>query len=687
VEIEARFVANQIQALVGTRFFDTRHNQERAITYGDFGVLMRSVAGRGDVYLRVFSEMGIPTYFDGGTNYYESLEITMILNLLNLMDNQHQDLPLLSIMTSPIGNFTTTECTRLRIKHPQGFFYQAVTAYAQKERDELAEKLGRFYEKLNNWRDQSKLMPVEDFLWKIYLESGYYAFVGALPGGEQRQCNLRILLKRAGDYKKSTLKGLYQFIRFVENMKKHKQDISPPAMVSNHEAVVRLMTIHKSKGLEFPIVFLAGTGKGFNKRSNNSQILFHKDLGICPDYVNLDKRYKHNSLAKEVCKAQSNMEMLSEEMRLLYVGMTRAEEKLIIVGTVKNLEKAQQKWRDEPDEYHLLNAASLLDWVMMGVLDGKDQTGSDLDLADFRMSYHHSDSIALKNTTVESSDNLENQEGFGHSNESDDVNQEIQEYPENKIRLSPEVKRTIDNRLNYRYPAKADDDLPSKMSVTEIKNDRKAKLNEKGLDRNIPQRLEGPKFLEQKQTDFSATQRGSALHLLMEVVDLKPIRMALIQNGEKELPRFLETYLPDQIDRLIKKEFLPEALAKTIRLDTLIGFYTAPLGIRLLSAAEIRREIPFNYAYEPAKVRDAWAGIEQKIIVQGIIDCAFIEDGQWVIIDYKTDRYQDIKQRDEIIDGYKIQINLYAEALTKLTGMPVKEKIIGLISMKENISV
>ena len=352
VEIEARFVAKQIQALVGTRFFDTRHNQERAITYGDFGVLMRSVAGRGDVYLKVFSEMGIPTYFDGGTNYYESLEITMILNLLNLMDNQHQDLPLLSIMTSPIGNFTTTECTRLRIKHPQGFFYQAVTAYAQGESDELAEKLGRFYEKMNNWRDQSKLMPVEDFLWKIYLESGYYAFVGALPGGEQRQCNLRILLKRAGDYKKSTLKGLYQFIRFVENMKKHKQDISPPALVSNHEAVVRLMTIHKSKGLEFPIVFLAGTGKGFNKRSNNSQILFHKDLGICPDFVNLEKRYKHNSLAKEVCKAQSNMEMLSEEMRLLYVGMTRAEEKLIIVGTVKNLEKAQQKWNDEPDEYH-----------------------------------------------------------------------------------------------------------------------------------------------------------------------------------------------------------------------------------------------------------------------------------------------------------------------------------------------
>ncbi|MDP2843219.1 MAG: UvrD-helicase domain-containing protein, partial [Acetobacterium sp.] len=207
LEVEARFVAKKIQSLVGTTFFDTRNNQERVINYGDFGVLMRSVAGRGEVYLKVFSEMGIPTYFDGGTNYYESLEITMILNLLNLMDNQHQDLPLLSIMTSPIGNFTTTECTQLRIAHPQGFFYQAVEAYCQQECDELSKKLALFYQKLTTWRYQSKLMPVEDFLWKIYLESGYYAFVGALPGGQQRQCNLRILLKRAGDYKKSTLKG------------------------------------------------------------------------------------------------------------------------------------------------------------------------------------------------------------------------------------------------------------------------------------------------------------------------------------------------------------------------------------------------------------------------------------------------------------------------------------------------
>ncbi|TYC85877.1 helicase-exonuclease AddAB subunit AddA [Acetobacterium wieringae] len=679
VEVEARFVARQIQALVGTTFFDTRHNQERVIGYGDFGVLMRSVVGRGDVYLKVFSEMGIPTYFDGGTNYYESLEITMILNLLNLMDNQHQDLPLLSIMTSPIGNFTTTECTRLRIAHPQGFFYQAAEAYAQTEADELAQKLAAFYQKLTKWRDQSKLMPVEDFLWKIYLESGYYAFVGALPGGEQRQCNLRILLKRAGDYKKSTLKGLYQFIRFVENMKKYKQDISPPALVGNDQAVVRLMTIHKSKGLEFPIVFLTGIGKGFNKRSNYAQVLFHKELGICPDYVNLEKRYKHNSLAKEVCKAQSNIEMLSEEMRLLYVGMTRAEEKLVIVGTVKNCEKAWQKWYSEPDEYHLLNAASLLDWVMMGVLAGRDPALSNRELDDFSIVYHQADRFT-ENTEIK-------QNSADRSLVNDSGRDDPKAVADKATRyISQADREAIYQRLDFSYPAKAENELPSKMSVTEVKTYQKSDLTDptKRLGTITPKQ-EKPKFLEQKQTDFTAAQRGSALHLLMEVVDLKPIRDELLNNGQLTLSVFLKKYLANQIEILIQKEFLPEALARTICIDNLVRFYTSALGLRLLSAETIRREIPFNFAYPPAAIRAEWAGISEKIIVQGIIDCAFIEANQWVIIDYKTDYLKDTRQ--EIINGYETQINLYAQALAELTGIPVGEKIIALITMNEALSI
>jgi ATP-dependent helicase/nuclease subunit A len=681
VEIEARFVADKIQSMVGTSFFDTRQNRERLMTYGDFGVLMRSVAGRGDIYLKIFNEMGIPTYFDGGTNYYESLEITMIINLLNLMDNQHQDLPLLSVMTSPIGGFTTTECTRVRIQYPQGFFYEAAETYCNTETDELSQKLAKFYNQLEHWRNESKLMPVEEFLWKIYLESGYYLFVGALPGGEQRQCNLRILLKRAGDYKKSTLRGLYQFIRFVENMKKYKQDISPPVMVSNHESVVRVMTIHKSKGLEFPIVFLTGTGKGFNKRSTYNQILFHKELGICPDYVNLEQRYKRNSLAKEVCKAQSNIEMLSEEMRLLYVGMTRAEERLFIVGTVKNKIKALQRWKDEPDEYRLANASSLLDWAMMGALGGniRENDESTLETNNFLIAFH--------NNAVSKAAEADQVEAIAWSQGNAVYSGDKEEAEQNTINEASQT--AIFDRLNYRYPFKTDQDLPSKMSVTEIKGLQQKQESEAIGEKNedVFKVLKTPKFIEKKQADFSPTQKGSALHLLMEVANLEPMRKKIRGNGVDDFVKFLEKYLNEEREKLINCEFLPEALARTINLNKLVRFYSSSLGIRMLSSPQIKREVPFNYACDPGQINSDWEGINQKVMVQGIIDCVFLEDDKWVVLDYKTDFYQTWRQKSEIIKNYEKQVNLYAQAITELTGIGVKEKIISFISMEENIAI
>ncbi|MGV8906816.1 MAG: helicase-exonuclease AddAB subunit AddA [Acetobacterium sp.] len=689
VEMEARFVAQKIQSLVGTPFFDTRLNQERLITYRDFGILMRSAAGRGDVYLKVFSEFGIPTYFDGGTNYYESLEITMILNLLNLMDNQHQDLPLLSVMTSPIGGFTSKECTMLRIRQPQGFYYSVVEAYGKEETDPLSEKISAFYEKLKQWRDQSKIMPIEDFLWKIYLDSGYYAFAGALPGGEQRQCNLRILLKRAGDYKKSTLRGLYQFIRFIENMKKHKQDISPPGILSNADAVVRMMTIHKSKGLEFPIVFITGTGKKFNKQSNNNQILFHKDLGICPDYVDLEKRFKRSSLAKEVCKAQSNIEMLSEEMRLLYVAMTRAQEKLYIVGTVKKLDQEAPKWLETTDDYQLLKASGLLNWVMLGTLSGKELEALPAVLSlDHFMIYRHGDN----NESLESEPETDINTAEIPAKIVTKISPEpTSEGPEITVAQTPDGKKkaAVFNRLNYQYPVKMDNALPSKMSVTEIKNVRNQdfKNDLEAELKKLPQRIDRPHFLEKQQVEFSGSQRGSALHLLMETANLKPIQKQLAAHGSKDLESFLKKYLKSEVERLIAEEFLPEKLARVIDLSKLIVFYSSALGLRLLGSPKIKREIPFNYCYNPGKVRAEWASVSGKIMVQGIIDCAFIEDGKWVLIDYKTDYYKDTQTREAIIRGYKIQVDLYAEALEALTGIAVAEKIIALITMKENINL
>lgn len=659
VETEARFIGNKIQSLVGTKIFDTRKNKERFITYGDFGILMRSVVNRGDVYQKVFTEMGIPSYFDGGSNYYESLEIRTILNLLTLIDNHRQDLPLLSIMTSPIGGFTTAECTKLRIDYPGGFYYQGVENHGKNAGDELSKKIKGFYKKLDQWRKVSKILTIEDFLWTLYLESGYYAFVGALPGGEQRQCNLRILLKRGGDYKKSTLKGLYQFIRFIENMKKHKQDISPPASLSKEDSVVRIMTIHKSKGLEFPIVFLTGTGKGFNKRSNQDQILFHKELGICPDMVNLEKRFKRSSLAKEVCKARNNMEMLSEEMRLLYVAMTRAEEKLYIVATVKNLEKENKKWLEEPDDFQLLKSNRAIDWVMLGILGGK----SDLEIHEF---------LELDSFKIYEYQGLENP----ILKEKNDTTV----FYENK-NIDPEVKKEVFRRLDYVYPHKVDKELPSKMSVSEIKE---LKHGKEKLEKKIDL-MKKPKFLEEITQEFSGAQRGTALHLFMEAINLKPLQDFVQKNGENNFNRYLETYLREERTRLIKDGFLSEALGKTLDLSKVLEFYDSPLGIRLLSSPKVKREIPFNYEYSPGKVKEDWKGLDDKIMVQGMIDCAFMEEGSWVLIDYKTDYYRHPMERESLIKNYKTQIDIYSEALENLTGVLVKEKILSLIVMKENV--
>jgi ATP-dependent helicase/nuclease subunit A len=682
IEMEANFVGKKIQSLVGTPFFDTRKNQERLIEYNDFGILMRSVQDSGDVYQKVFNDLGIPAYFEGGYNYYESLEISIIINLLNLIDNQHQDLPLLSIMTSPIGGFTTTDCTGIRIEYPEGFYYQGVESYRYEKEDLLSKKINAFYNKIIRWQDDSKIMPIEDFLWKVYMESGYYSFVGALPGGEQRQCNLRMLLKRAGDYKKSTLRGLFQYIRFIENMKKHKEDISPPGVLSSGDSVVRIMTIHKSKGLEFPIVFLTSTGKQFNKRGNYDQILFHKDLGICPDYVNLEKRYKRSSLSKEVCKYQNNREMLSEEMRLLYVAMTRAEEKLVIVGTVNKLEQRIKQWLEDSNDYRLLKAKGSLDWIMQGAIGGKGR--SELKAIEsfdsFKIVRHD-----MKNEFDQETQDLNNNEKKKIQEIKKESNDELNKQIKNDH--NDEKRKAIFSRLACDYCRSEDDQIPNKMSVTDIKKiqSHDNKTTSEMQMATIQSRFDGPGFLKEKAHDFSATQKGSALHLFMETVDFDPMQKQLKANGNAGFNEFLKGYLKKELERLMRDDYLLEGLAQTIELSKIGDFFGSSLGQRLLSSQKIMREMPFNYGYDPQRIKPEWKNATQMIMVQGIIDSAFIEEKQWVLIDYKTDFYKNKNQRDALIKQYAVQLNLYEEALFSLTQIPVKEKIIVFIRMKENI--
>ncbi len=654
-ELEATFIAKKIISLVGRPLYRSREGLTKPIAFRDFGVLLRSVAKNGEIYLKVFREFGIPTHFEGESSYYQSLEITTMINLLNLLDNDHQDIPLLSLMLSPIGNFEIEECNAIRINYPDAYFYQAVESYRDGKDDCLSEKLRCFYQTLKAWQEASKRLAVDEFLWMIYMESNYYQFVGALPGGAQRQNNLKILLKRATDYKRSTLRGLYQFIRFIENMKKYKQDVSPSQSISDQDNVVRLMTIHKSKGLEFPIVLIGGLNQRFNKRDNHKPILFHKELGICPDYVDDQRRFKRSTLAKEICKDQNSLELLSEEMRLLYVAMTRAEEQLHLVAGLK--EKNNQHWWQEAHPHHLIRSSSFLDWIMTAIVK-EDPLEDDCIEFDHFVLYQY-----------------EQEELASLKEEEQDESQPLKE--------DPAIIKKVDDHLSFDYNHKAVQTLPGKMSVTDIS--RLLKGEDDPLKTII--RQEKPLFLQNVEKTFTAAQKGTALHLLMEALNLKVLAAAYRKKSKNDFELFLKSFLIAEKSRLIEDDYLPSELGQSIDLKKVEFFYTSPLGKRILKSPKIKREWAFTYRLEPDKIREEWGQIKESVLVQGIIDCVFLEEGEWVVVDYKTDFFKDQAEGLERINRYRPQLELYAEALKALGPYPVKEKIIAFIRMEENISL
>lgn len=650
LEAEARSMAKAIHQRVGTPFYDTKRGVERLLQYRDIGVLMRTVASRGEVFARIFTEMGIPVYFDGASQYYESTELTVMLNLLSLIDNRHQDIPLLGVMTSPIGDFTAGECAAIRLCYPDGMFWQAAEQYAETQKDALAEKLSQFYHQIETWQEASLMFTIEDFLWKVYLESGYYNFVAALPGGKQRVSNLRVLLRRASEYKQSTLHGLFSFIRYVERMKNYHYDMSPPGVLSENENVVRITTIHKSKGLEFPVVFLAGMGQNFNKQEKNYDVLLHKDLGICPKYINLELRGKTPTLASSVCREKGKNEKLSEEMRLLYVAMTRARDQLILTGTVKDAEKMLHKWEQGCTPYHFKKAQNFLDWIMPVVMNTKHTV------------QHDDENWKIENAFFEINIAPPESALQLHSAQEKD---EMRERPE----VASALYQEIDRRMGFCYPY-PQTMLPSKMSVTALKQLKNKQMH----FQEIPERTPQPRFMFDTDTVFTPAEKGSALHFMMQ-------HLALSEYGQsKDKIKFLEA----ERQRLVDMEMMEEALAQTVDLRQIHVFFKSEIGQRLMTSKSVYREKPFNYQIRPEHYGFEYSGT---VTVQGMIDCFFEEDGQWVLLDYKTDRYTTEEEKQALIKQYQLQIDLYAQALEELTGKDVKAKYLCLIKMGNNFQM
>lgn len=665
IEMEALWVAHRIKKLLNTEIFDSKENTYRKVKYQDIVVLLRTTRGWAEKYSEVFTGQGIPVYADINTGYFDAIEINILMNLLRVIDNKQQDIPLLSVLRSPIFNFTPEELIKIRGSSPKDRFFQALEEYNKNYGDNLSEKIQKFFKQIEEWKESSRYMPIEDFIWRILIESNYYYYVGAMPGGIQRQANIRLLLDRASQFQKSSLRGLFHFIKFVDQLKSSSGDMGTAKNLGENDNVVRIMSIHKSKGLEFPIVILGEMGKKFNLQDTKEDILFHKDLGLGPKFVNLEDRTFNDSIAKIAMKYKIKYENLSEEMRVLYVAMTRPKNKLIMIGLADKLDNKLKKWSQGIGTYNFANGNTYLDWLCPLLLrhpQGKvfrERAG---------LEWGEEKLIRDPSLWEISSISLQDISRKEHKKQLD--GKILREQLLNFIPKGEE-SRDIIKTLNWSYKNYGATKLPSKLTVTDIKNIKEKHLLP--LATNIPAMTKRPAFMEGKGK-LTGQERGIATHFILQ--HLKLDRVASKDS------------IQEQINWMVEKEFIREEEAQSVDIERLLSFFTSPLGKRMLESDFIYRETPFNLVKKAEEVLpnldSSW---EEEILIQGVIDCFFQEGEDFVLIDYKTDYYYNEESKNDLINRYRYQIELYREALEKIRGRRVKEAYLYLLHKNEGVRI
>lgn len=696
-ELEALHVVQKIRELLKTEVCEAGKSEDgkaktRETQYKDIVILHRSPTSWAGIFEERFNKEDIPFYYDGGKGYYETIEIQVLVNTLKLIDNFRQDIPLLSVMRSPIGNFTTEEILEVKLKFSQFKHYvSAFNSYVkvaeeiekdEKNKDEnnkdkykdysidLAYKLKKFKDTITDYRYKSNYSHLSDLIWHILVSSNYYSFVGSLPNGKSRQANLRMLADKADEYEKTSMRGLFKFLRYIEKMNKNSDNTGSAKILGENDNVVRLMSIHKSKGLEFPVVILCAMNKQFNQQDMKQNILLHKDFGIGPKCINIDERTKKNTLLYDAIKNTIKKENLSEEMRLLYVAMTRAIDKLVMVGTVNKLEKASKDWKRKQSKYFVFKAKSYMDWIGSCLFEG--------------VNYENFINILEQGEYKDWKINKITRESLGaNANEEiENKNERINALNDFTLQQNTEHYDEINRRLSYKYPYESSVKVPTKLSVTEMK-----KLKQEDFSRlrfNIPQ-LNDVLEYDNKSESFKLEQNvsgaeiGTILHFVMEHMDLKE---DLSIHG-----------VTKQINHIKNKDLLTEKETQIIintYAEKIAGFYSSSLGNRIKNATSVHREVPFVLRKKTDEVLDKLSK-DDLILIQGIIDCYFIENGEAVLVDYKTDTVAETKntakQIEKLKELYKDQIALYKEALEKITGVKVKESYLYMFSIGEEVKV
>ena len=622
---------------------------------------MRSIRSWGTTLDDIFGKEGIPYYAETAEGYFDVPEIDTVLNFLRLIDNPYQDIPLLSVLHSPLYGISADALTEIRLFGGDGLFYECVLRYlAEGAEEEILEKLERFQGDLLDWREMAKELSLCELLRYLYQQTGYYDYAGMTPGGSLRQANLRLLLEKAETYENNSGKGLFHFIRFVEDMKTAETESSAAKLQSEADDLVRVMTIHKSKGLEFPVVFVADLGKQFNEADTRAAVITHQEWGYGMDYMDLDHRASYRTLSKTALAEAIRQENLSEEMRVLYVALTRAKEKLILTGTVRNLQRSVEKWAETADSveellpvFRLRRGRNYLDWIMPALLRHPQarvlpEPWEPTDRGEARQFLD--EPSKWKFTFLEKGDI------YGIEQEKQELAEEQQNVFENWD-TEPDYsgrKEEIFRILSWKYDHETATMLPTKVSISEIKRRYQAEIS--GEEAQVPQELQIPQF-GQKKEGLTAAEIGTAMHAVMEAADL---RKAYDADALEELLAELQ-----QQGRLTEEE------KAAIRRKELLTFFSSDLAKRMQKAEEIHKEQPFAMLVEPKDVflDDVYQNMEEFIQINGIIDCYFIEENGVVLVDYKSDR---LWQEDAFREKYKIQLRLYKEALERVTDLPMK---------------
>jgi ATP-dependent helicase/nuclease subunit A len=543
--------------------------------------------------------------------------------------------------------FDENELAHIRIANKEGYFYLALKQFVEdaSEQDPLDKKARHFLTLLHNWRERANAQSLADTISMIYHDTGYYDFVGAMSGGVQRQANLRALIIRAQEFESTSYRGLFRFLTYIGSMRKSGDDMEAVRTLGEQENVVRIMSIHSSKGLEYPVVFVSRLSKGFNKQDTNGLILRHKELGIASKVVDRTTHTSFPTLAHMSIAAKILEETKAEEMRLFYVALTRARDHLFLLGVSKDAAAEQEKWRIAgrfagnklPGEL-VARAGSYLDWTLMSLAD-EDAGGHSI----WQLKIVHATELKAQ---IVKTDTLVERLSANH----------VDDHAKSKEEI-------LTSRWLWQYSLPAAQMTAAKVSVSDLKHKWDLDEDDQGQIFYYPR----PQFAREKQ--LSPAERGSGYHTLMQHLPLKE--------------RINDDLVRTTIAQLVARELLSNLQAAAIRPGAIVRFFESGVGRRMLNSSDtVRREVPFTYGIPaPSEV-----GEEEVVLVQGIVDCMFEEAGEWIIIDYKTDSVVN-HSIAQLTEKYGTQINTYAQAISDITGKKVKEKHLYFFEADENVDV